>query len=587
MCPHIFKIAAIKENQVKQISSATLAAIAGVLLFTFGCAGKTTPTAAKETSAEPALKSISSASILQNIKTLSSDEFEGRSPGTRGEKITTDFIAKQFTQMGLAPGNPDGSYFQNVPLVGTLSKPALSYTVAGKTVTLKPSDDFVAWSPRQEATVSIKQSEMVFVGYGVVAPEYGWDDYKGMDLRGKTVIMLINDPAIPDPKDASKLDPAMFQGNAMTYYGRWTYKYEMAAKLGAAAAIIVHETKAASYPYEVVRNSWGRENFTVKMAGIHPDFPAVPGWMHLDRSKELFRASGLDFEVLKKAALSKNFKPVKLGAVANFEVKNTWQDVASKNVVAKIEGSDPVLKNEYIVYTAHWDHFGIDETLPGPRTQQIYHGAVDNASGVAALLELAKAFKAMPVAPRRTIVFLAVTAEERGLLGAQYYAQHPLYPLSKTLVNINMDGMNTWGRTRDVAIVGYGKSDADDIVARVAATQGRSVVAAPRPEAGSFYRSDQFEFAKQGVPVVYAKSSDSYIGKPANYAELKADDYVAHSYHKVTDIVRDDWDLSGALEDVQMLFLVGLDVAQGSVYPQWKAGAEFKAKRDEMMSRRR
>ncbi len=571
---------------MKQISTAALAALAGALALTYGCAvGIHTPAATTSTdaSSSAALKSISGASVLQHIKTLSSDDFEGRSPGTRGEAMTTDYIAKQFTQMGLAPGNPDGTYFQSVPLVGTLSKPALSYTVAGKTVTLKPSDDFVAWSPRQEATVSIKQSEMVFVGYGVVAPEYGWDDYKGMDLRGKTIVMLINDPAIPDSKDPARLDPNMFQGNAMTYYGRWTYKYEMAARLGAAAAIIVHETKPASYPYEVVRNSWGRENFTVKMDGVHPDFPAVPAWMQLDRARELFRASGLDFEAMKRAALSKDFKPVKLGAVANFEVKNTWQDVASKNVIAKIEGSDPVLKNEYIVYTAHWDHFGIDETLPGPRTQQIYHGAVDNASGVAVLLELAKAFKAMPVAPKRTVIFLAVTAEERGLLGAQYYAQHPLYPLQRTLININMDGINTWGRTRDVAIVGYGKSSADDIVTRIAATQGRGVVSAPRPESGGFYRSDQFEFAKVGVPVVYAKSSDSYIGKPANYAAEKADDYTAHSYHKVTDIVRDDWDLSGAVEDVQMLFLVGLDVAQGSAYPQWKAGAEFKAKRDQMM----
>ncbi len=531
-----------------------------------------------------AAKAITAPALLNHISILASDDFEGRSPGTRGETMTTDYISRQFIQLGLKPGNPDGSYFQSVPLVGTLSKPTLSYTVAGKTVALKPNDDFVAWSPRLESTVSIRNSEMVFVGYGVVAPEYGWDDYKGMDLRGKTLVMLINDPAIPDPKDPSKLDPNMFQGNAMTYYGRWTYKYEMAAKLGAAAAIIVHETKAASYPYEVVRNSWGRENFAVKMTGVHPDFPAVPAWMHLDRTRELFRASGLDFDALKKAALSKDFKPVKLGAVANFEVKNTWQDVASKNVIGMIEGNDPQLKNEYIIYTAHWDHFGIDETLPGPRTNQIYHGAVDNASGVATLLEIAKAYRALPTAPKRSIIFLAVTAEERGLLGAQYYAQHPLYSLRKTLLNINMDGINTWGRTRDVAIVGLGKSTADDVVARIAAGQGRGVVAAPRPEIGGFYRSDQFEFAKVGVPVVYTKGSDSYIGKPANYAAEKADDFVAHSYHKVSDIVRPDWDLSGAVEDVQMLFLVGLDVAQGSSYPQWKPGAEFKARRDAMMA---
>ena len=560
------------------------ALVAAGMLLASGCAIGPDATGRAADPVQAALAAVSDVSLLAHIKRLASDEFEGRSPGTRGEEITTTYIAEQFVKLGLKPGNPDGSFFQKVPLVGTLSKPAFSYTVGGKSVTLKSTEDFVAWSPRLNSNISIKQSEMIFVGYGVVAPEYGWDDYKGMDLRGKTIVMLINDPAIPDPNDPSKLDPAMFQGSAMTYYGRWTYKYEIAAKLGAAAAIIVHETKPASYPYEVVRNSWGRENFAVKMEGIHPDFPAVPGWIQEERARELFRASGLDFQTLKIAALSKNFRPVKLGAFADFEVKNTWQDVASKNVIAKIEGSDPMLKDEYIIYSAHWDHFGIDETLPGPRTQQIYHGAVDNASGIAQLLELAKAFKNLPEAPKRSILFIATTAEERGLLGAQYYAQHPLYPLKRTLVNINMDGINAWGRTRDVAIVGLGKSTADDVVARVAARQGRSVVAAPRPESGGFYRSDQFEFAKVGVPVVYAKSSNSYIGKPANYAEEKMDDYTAHSYHKVSDIVRNDWDLSGAVEDVHLLFLVGLDVAQGRSYPQWKVGAEFKAKRDEMMS---
>ncbi|HEY5800506.1 MAG TPA: M20/M25/M40 family metallo-hydrolase, partial [Burkholderiaceae bacterium] len=400
------------------------------------------PVAASK-AAVKAQQAITSAGLLAHTKTLASDEFEGRSPGTKGEALTIAYVAEQFKKMGLKPGNPDGTYFQKVPLVSTVSKPQFSYTTDGKKTELGYPNDFVAWSPRNEANVQFG-ADMVFVGYGVQAPEYGWDDYKGLDVKGKTIIMLINDPAIPDPKDPSQLDPAMFGGKAMTYSGRWTYKYEIAAKLGAAAAIIVHETKPASYPYEVVKNSWGRENFTIKAPGHPTDFPAVPAWIHLDRAQELFRANGLDFNELKKAALSKDFKPVPLKSRAEFAVQNAQKETLSHNVVAKIEGSDPVLKNEYLVFSAHWDHLGIDETLPGPRTNQIYHGARDNASGTAALLQLAKAFKALPVAPKRTLVFVATTAEERGLLGAQYYAKNPLYPLDRTLLNVNIDGINTW-----------------------------------------------------------------------------------------------------------------------------------------------
>ncbi|MES2104793.1 MAG: M20/M25/M40 family metallo-hydrolase [Pseudomonadota bacterium] len=518
--------------------------------------------------------------LLQHIKVLASDDFEGRGPASNGEVKTVAYITEQFKKLGLAPGNPDGSYVQKVPLLGTTSAPALSLNVAGKEQKLRYPDEFVAWSPWAQSDIKINQSELVFVGYGVIAPEYHWDDYKGMDLKGKTLVMLINDPAIPDPKNPAQLDPKMFKGKEMTYYGRWTYKFEMAAKLGAAAALIVHETKPASYPYEVVKNSWGRENFSIYDPAGNPDFPAVPGWMPVERAKELFSASGLDFDAMKKAALSRDFKPVKMGVSASYTVSNKINQVESNNVLAKIEGSDPALKDEYIVYTAHWDHLGINEALPGPRTGKIYHGALDNASGVASLLELAKAYKALPVAPKRSILFIATTSEEQGLLGARYYARNPLYPLAKTLIDINIDGINPWGKTKDVKIIGYGKSSADDLVRKVARTQGRTTSSEAHPESGGFYRGDQFEFAKVGVPVIYASSGTQFIGKSPKFALEKSEDYTAHSYHKVSDVVNKDWDFGGVVEDMRMLFEAGYEVAQGKAKPEWKADAEFKAARD-------
>ncbi len=522
---------------------------------------------------------ISADRMLSHIRVLSSDAFEGRAPGGVGEQRTVAYIEQQFKKIGLVPGNPDGSYLQLVPMLGVSSVPTLSWQHADTTTALNFPEDFVAWSPRPQQQVKSDQSQMVFVGYGVVAPEYHWDDYKGMDLHGKTLVMLINDPAIPDPADPSRLDPAMFKGKEMTYYGRWTYKFEMGAKLGAAAVLIVHETIPAAYPFEVVRHSWAHKNFYLDSAGDNPDFPPVAGWIQLDRARELFTAAGLDFDTLKKAALSRDFQPVALNTTASFTVNNEWQKVQSKNVLAKIEGSDPLLKNETIIYSAHWDHLGMDTSLPGPRTKQIFHGALDNASGVAALLELAKAYKALPQAPKRTILFIATTSEEQGLKGAQYYARNPLYPLAQTLVDINMDVLNSYGRTRDVRIIGGGKSSADELVARLAARQGRKVLPDELPEYGGFYRADQFEFAKAGVPGVYLKAGMEVIGKPADYGRNKNTDYIAHHYHSVEDIIDKKWDLSGAAEDVQLLFAVGYELGQGGAYPQWRKDAEFQRAR--------
>jgi Zn-dependent M28 family amino/carboxypeptidase len=567
----------------------SLAGVNGAVVIALAaCSTASAPTSSNpftDPALQPALNSVTSEGLLASIKVLASDDFEGRLPGTHGEDMTVNYIADRFKAIGLAPGNPDGTYIQNVPFVGIASKVSASFNVAGKAMPLELPKDMVAFSPRAQNRLAIENSDLVFVGYGVIAPEYNWDDYKGMDVRGKTLLMLINDPQIPDPKDPSKLDDSMFKGNAMTYYGRWTYKYEIAAKLGARAAIIIHETKPAAYPYEVVVNSWSRENFSIKTVGPNPDFPDVASWIHLDKAKQLFSASGYDFAELKRKALSRDFKPVALPATVSFHVQNAWREVASRNVVAKLEGSDPALKNEYVVYSAHWDHLGIDlDETHGSRHDRIYHGAIDNASGVADLLSFANAYAQLRQRPKRSILFIATTGEEQGLLGAKYYANHPLYPLSRTLADINVDTISQWGRTRDVAITGYGMSALDDLITGLAAEQGRTVKPDPKPENGYFYRADQFEFAKLGVPVMYAKSGNDLIDKPAGTGEKLANEFIANNYHKPSDEIMPAWDLSGAVEDARLLIALGYVVAQSPEYPRWKPGAEFKAARDKMMA---
>ena len=375
----------------------------------------------------------------------------------------------------------------------------------------------------------------------------------------------INDPAIPDPDDPSKLDDKMFKGAAMTYYGRWTYKYEIASQKGAAAAIIIHETGPAGYPFEVVSGSWGGENFGIQRPDNNAGRVAVEGWITFDKAAELCRMAGLDLAALKKAAITKDFKPVPLpGATANFKIENTLRKIDSHNVIAKLEGSDPALKDQYVIYTAHWDHLGRDPELKG---DQIYNGAADNASGSAGLLEIARAYTKLSPAPKRSILFLSVTAEEQGLLGTQYYATNPLYPLKNTLADINMDVLNLWGKTNDMTIIGLGNSTLDDTATEVLKAHGRTVVGDPDPGKGSFYRSDHFEFAKQGVPALDPDAGDNYIGKPADYGKQKRDYYTEHDYHKPSDEVKPDWDLSGAVEDLQVFFEIGLTLVMRPTFP--------------------
>jgi len=527
-----------------------------------------------------ALDAITPDDLLKHIKVLASDEFEGRAPGSKGEELTVKYITEQFQALGLKPGNPNGTYTQEVPLAGIITKPNASFMVGSNAMALNFPDDYVASSARLQDEIAVDDSDVVFVGYGVVAPEYGWDDYKGVDVRGKTLLMLINDPAIPDPADPTKLDPKMFKARAMTYYGRWSYKYEIAAEKGAAAAVIIHETEPAAYPYSVVMSSWGTENFEIDAADKNMKQIAVRSWITLDVAKKLLAESGQDFDALKKAALRKDFRPIALGAKANFDLKQTVRSFKSRNVVGKIEGSDPKLKDESVIYTAHWDHLGREPEKPG---DNIYNGAVDNASGVAALLELADAYRKLPQAPKRSLLFIATTAEESGLLGAKFYAENPLYPLEKTLADINIDGTNVWGRTRDIEDTSDGNSTLDDMLGEAAKRRNRVLVPNSKPERGGFYRADQFEFSKVGIPSLYSGRGKDFIGKPADFGQQKTEEYVANIYHQPSDQVDPAWDLSGAVEDVQLLLEVGYEVANGHKWPEWNPGTEFRAKRDEML----
>lgn len=531
----------------------------------------------------PALEGVTGDAILEHIKVLASDEFEGRAPGTEGEERSVTYLTEMSRQMGLAPGNPDGTFVQKVPLVGFTAEPKGSFAVDGKRTEFAMPEEGIAISHRISPEVKVDASDVVFVGYGAVAPEYGWDDFKGVDVRGKTVVMLVGDPPVPEPNDPSKLDEKVFKGRAMTYYGRWTYKYEVASERGAAACIIVHETGPAGYPYEVLKRGYGQEYFDVKPSDGNAGRVAVEAWMTVDRARRLFADCGKDYDALKRAAARRDFAPVPLGATASFDVKLAMRDVASRNVIAKLPGSDPQLASEYVIYSAHWDHFGRDPKREG---DQIFNGAIDDASGCAEVLEIARAFTRLKTPPKRTILFMYTTAEEQGLLGAKYYAQHPLYPLARTLADINLDIMNVWGRTKSVVSIALGNTTLDEILAEVAAGQGRRVVPDPESEKGYFYRSDHLELIRHGVPALtFLNPGADYVDKPDGYGERKRADYVTNDYHKPTDEVKPDWDMAGAVEDVRMLFEVGYRVAEGERWPEWKPGTEFKAAREESLRR--
>jgi Zn-dependent M28 family amino/carboxypeptidase len=539
------------------------------------CSSKSTSSSAPSGPVPMAkLPDIDAAAALRHIKMLSSDKFEGRAPGTKGEELTVAYLTEQFKAVGLEPGNPDGTYVQKVPLVGTtpVGEEPLVVGKGDKPFSLKRHDEVVAFSERVTDSVALEGSEIVFVGYGVQAPEFKWDDFEGMDIKGKTVIMLVNDPPVTD--GSGQLDAKLFGGKAMTYYGRWTYKYEKAAELGAAAVFVVHETEAAGYPFAVAQ-SFADERFGLVTPDKNMGKPAVQGWLSQDAATRLLAHAGQDFQKLKAQAATREFKPVPLGTTASMSFRQTMRQIESRNVVGKLTGSDDKLKDEFIIYTAHWDHLGVGDPKDGDK---IYNGASDNASGTAAIIEIARAMKKVRPPPKRSILFLAVTAEEHGLLGSEYYSKFPLYPLSKTLAAINSDNnLPMWGRTLDAIVIGLGASDMDDYARAAAAEQGRTVRPDAEPEKGFFYRSDHFQFAKSGVPALNLDEGKEYRDRPADFGRKKSEYYIANDYHSQSDEVKPDWDLAGYAEQAKLLMTVGYRVAMADKFPEWRPGNEFRA----------
>ncbi len=512
---------------------------------------------------------ITEAAYREQIATLSGDEFEGRSPGTAGEQRTVEYLEEQFLEMGLQPVE-GGSFRQNVSLVEiTASGHRLSFSKGAGNVALAFGDDMVLGTRRVRDESSIANSEVVFVGYGIDAPEYGWDDYAGLDMRGKTALILVNDPGFVTG------DETLFRGKAMTYHGRWTYKFEEAARQGAAAAIIIHDTAPAAYDWGVVRNGWTGPQFYADRADGNAGRTALEGWITLDRARQVMELAGQDLDALRAAAVKRGFKPVPLGIAATGGVQNAIRRTRSPNVIGVMPGKDR--PEEYVIYVAHWDHLGVAEEKAEDR---IYNGAVDNATGVAGILTIARAFRDLLPGPSRSVMFIAMTAEESGLIGSEYYAEKPLAPLEKTAAVVNIDALNPFGRAKDVEVIGFGASGLEDLLAAAAKSQGRILTPDRQPENGYFYRSDHFNFAKAGVPALYIKSGTQLRDQPAGTGLAMRDDYVAKRYHKAGDEYDDSWKVAGSIEDLKLLFEVGARVANSETWPEWYAGNEFRAARD-------
>ncbi len=522
-------------------------------------------------------ESITSDDLVQHIKTLASNQFQGRAPSSKGEQKTMQYLKQKFQELGLKPGNKH-SYFQEVPLVEITTSlySELRVQGKGKSQRFAYGRNFVAVTRRVEPQITLKNSEVVFAGYGIVAPEYDWNDYEGLDVRGKTVLVLVNDPGY-----ATK-DSSFFNGNAMTYYGRWTYKYEEAARQRAEAIFVIHETGPAGYPWSVVENSWSGGQFYLESEDNNMSRCAIEGWLTNQSARKIFQMANIDFDQITSNVAKSDFEPLSLGLNASFILDNKIRHSTSNNVLAVWPGKDRV--DEYIIYTAHWDHLGVNPSLEG---DSIYNGAMDNATGTAALLEMAEAFTQFANPPKRSILFLAVTAEEQGLLGSKFYAENPIYPLNKTVAALNMDGMNIWGKMKDVTIIGYGNSELDDYVFKAAEKQGRVVRPDPEPQKGYFYRSDHFRFAKQGVPALYVDMGIDHVEHGKEWTLQQINKWTEEHYHKPSDEYDPNWwDLSGLVDDVRLLFRVGYELSMEDKFPNWQEGNEFKAKRDAMLTKR-
>jgi len=525
---------------------------------------------------DAALASITADDLAAHVRVLASDEFEGRFPGTRGEELTTAYLKEQFERIGLEPGN-GGSYFQDVPLMKITNDPGAVLRVEGgeRPLRFAHGDQFVAWTVRARDRVEVRDSEIVFVGYGIVAPEYDWNDYRAVDVRGKTVMMLVNDPGFATG------DETLFKGSAMTYYGRWTYKFEEAARQGAAGAMLVHETAPAAYDWGVVVNSWNGTRYSLKTPDGNASRCAVEAWVTRDVAGSIVKAAGLDIDVLKPAALQPGFEAVPLDLRASVAIDNRIEEMTSRNVLARLPGTTRA--DEVIVFTAHWDHVGRDSNREG---DQIFNGAVDNAASVAAVLEWAEAFTHLGGATGRSLLFMAVTCEEQYLLGSEYYVAHPVFPMTKTVADLNMDAPGVFGRTEDVRVYGYGQSELEDYAREAAAFQDRVIVPNFNPETGYFYRSDHFSFARAGVPALYINAGYRHREKGEEYGRAAWRAYYDERYHKPTDEIDDTWDLSGLVEDVRLMFRVGYRLSMESTFPNWKPGSEFKTRRDADMAGR-
>ncbi|MFP4367175.1 MAG: M28 family metallopeptidase [Bacteroidales bacterium] len=503
-----------------------------------------------------------------DIKTLASDDFQGRAPASPGGEKSVDYITSRFTEIGLEPAN-GGSYLQAVSLVEITGSDFSPIVISGNgdDISLSYLDEMVVGTYRLQESVSLENSELVFAGYGIVAPEYDWNDYEGLDVEGKTVVLLVNDPGFATGDDS------MFTGKAMTYYGRWTYKFEEAARQGAAGALIIHQTEPASYGWDIVRNSWSGTQYGIASQGDQERLLAE-GWLHIDPAKRIFEKAGIDFEDALERAMKKDFKPEPMGLTASVSFNNEFDFAESHNVIGYIEGS--TYPEETIIYMGHWDHLGMVET---DGKVEIYNGAVDNATGVAGLMALAERFIQDGESPERSIVFMALTAEESGLLGSRYYSENPLFPIATTVGGINMDALNVYGPTNDIIAIGYGFSELDEYVKRHASEQDRVVKPNPYPERGYYYRSDHFNMAKQGVPMIYANGGNDYIGRDEEYSDIVEKDY-ADRYHQPTDVVHDLWNYEGIYQDLWLFYNIGKELANNDDFPNWSPESEFRAARD-------
>ncbi|HLN54744.1 MAG TPA: M28 family metallopeptidase [Bacteroidales bacterium] len=521
------------------------------------------------------LESINAEDLKQHISVLASDEFGGRAPASEGEQKTINYISGQFSRLGLEPGN-NGSWFQEVAMIRLTAEKIMQLGISGGKGKLgfNSPDDFIGGTPQTNDLIKFDNSEMIFVGYGIVAPEYNWNDYDGLDVKGKTVVMLVNDPGYATG------DTALFTGKAMTYYGRWTYKFEEAARQGATAALIIHETGAAGYPWAVVQNSWSGPQFYLENNEFLGSTLLFKGWLTSDAAKQLFTVAGVEFEKTVQAAATRGFRAIPLNTSASLQFRNSVEHVKSNNVAALWKGSDR--SDECIIYTAHWDHLGINPDFEG---DSILNGAVDNATGIAGLLGIAKAFTSLPERQERSILFLAVTAEEQGLLGSEYYARNPIFPLDKTVAEINMDALNIFGSTKDMTIVGFGNSQLDDYTIKVLEKYNRYASPDPTPEKGGYFRSDHFPFARKGVPALYLSKGVDNIEHGKEWALAESEKWISENYHKPSDNYEPDkWDFKGMTDDIKVIFEVGYDLSMTDDFPEWKSGFPFKPLRDEMMA---